>query len=181
VNVRNSKGKIYRADRSLPAILLCAVFVAVSIASVAQAQDEPAPPPIKMLSKTERQQLKGQVKPKDRTNLALDLMDTRIRSAEKFAADENYSLMYAELGGFEALMDNALNFLLKSSVSEGKQLDNLKRLDIGLRKFIPRIETIRRDLPVSFDPYLRTVLKDLSQTREKAIQPFFSDSVVSDH
>jgi len=145
------------------------------------AQDDPAPPPIKMLSKTERQQLKDEVKPKDHTNLALGLMEARLRSAEKFSADENYSLMYAELGGFEALMDNALNFLLKAPQGEGKQLDNLKRLEIGLRKFVPRLETIRRDVPLNFDPYLRTVILDISNAREKAMQPFFSDSVVSDH
>src|SRR5262249_32080186 len=60
----------------------------------------------KMMSKTERSQLSEKTDLKDRTNLALQFMDLRMKSAEKFRTDENYSLMYAELGGFHALMDN---------------------------------------------------------------------------
>ena len=96
----------------------------------AQGQDETAPPPIKMLSKSERTQLGGAVQLKERTALALELIDSRLRSAEKFTTDENYSLMYAELGGFHALMDNTINFLLKARSDEGKQLNSLKKFEI---------------------------------------------------
>jgi hypothetical protein len=156
------------------------VFVIfAATASIVCAQDDPAPPPLKMLSKTERQDLKVRTEPKEHTVLALQMMDMRLKSAEKYSADENYSLMYAELGGFSALMDNALAFLLKATANEGKQLNNLKKFEIGLRGFVPRIEAIRRELPPNFEPYVRSLIRDISDTREKAMQPFYSDSVVS--
>ena len=145
----------------------------------AQQPDDSAPPPLKMLSKTERTQLKDEVKPKNRTSLALELMNARLRSAEKYSTDENYSLMYAELGGFQALMDNTLAFLLRSDSDEGKQLNSLKKFEIGLRSFAPRIEAIRRDLPSNFEPYVKDLIRYVSEAREKAMQPFFSDTVIS--
>jgi hypothetical protein len=145
----------------------------------AQEPGDAEPPPIKMLSKTEKAELSAKTEPKQRTVLALDLMDARLKSAEKFRADENYTLMYASLGGFHALLDNTLDFLLKHNEKEGKQLNSLKRFEIGLRTYIPRLETVRRDLPSNFDPYLKTLLKSIDEAREKAMAPFFSDTVIS--
>ena len=141
-------------------------------ASNALAQDESAPPPLKMISKTERMQLAEKTQPKEYTVLALQLMDTRLRSAEKLSTDENYSLMYAELGGFQALMDTTLSFLLKSRSDEGRQLNSLKKFEIGLRTFSPRLEGIRRETPSNFEHYVKYLIRYVSDTREKAMQPF---------
>lgn len=130
------------------------------------------------MSKTEKSQLSAETEPKGRVNLALELMDARLKSAEKDRTNENYSVMYAELGGFNAIMDNTLEFLLHTKGNEGKRLNSLKKLDIGLREFVPRIEGIRRDSPLNFDPYLKKLLGYISDAREKAIAPFFSNTVV---
>ena len=158
---------------------LGSIFLLVLLSSYGISQDptdDPAPPPPKLLSKTERTELNEKTAPKDRANLALQLMEARLKSAEKFRIDENYSLMYAELGGFHALMDNTLDFLLHNRASEGKRLSSLKKFEIGLREFVPRIETIRRESPLNFEPYLKNLLKYISDAREKAIQPFFGDT-----
>lgn len=157
----------------LPTILFLA------FAAIAQDPNLGAPPPIKMLSKSEKAELNEKTDPKQRTTLALDLMNKRLSSAEKYRTDENYSLMYAELGGFQALMDNTIQFLLRSSSREGKQLNSLKKFEIGLRSYVTRLEIVRRDLPSNFDPYLKTLLKNVDETREKAMAPFFSDTVIS--
>ena len=140
--------------------------------------DDIAPPPLKLMSKSEKAELSGKTDMKDRVNLALQFMDTRLKSAEKFRTDENYSLMYDELGGFHAIMDNTLDFLLHSGSNEGKKLNSLKKFEIGLREFVPRIEGIRRESPLSFELYIKNLLKYISDTREKAIAPFFSNNVV---
>jgi hypothetical protein len=88
--------------------------------------------------------------------------------------------MYAELGGFHALMDNGIEFLLANS-NEGKKLGSLKKFEIALRSFAPRLETIRRDLPLSFDPYIKQLILDVGDAREKAMKPFFSDTVISNN
>jgi hypothetical protein len=76
-------------------------------------------------------------------------------------------------------MDNTLEFLLASNTKESKQLNSLKKFEIGLRSYVVRLEVVRRDLPSNFDPYLKTLLKNIDEAREKAIAPFFSDTVIS--
>src|SRR5437762_5933354 len=130
-----------------------------------QEPDDIAPPPLKMLSKTEKSELNARTDVKEHAALALQLMDTRLKAAEKFRTDENYTLMYAELGGFHGLMDHTLDFLLRSG-TDGKVLNSLKKFDIGLRSFVPRVETLRRELPPNFEPYVKDLLKYISETRE---------------
>ena len=166
-------------SRCVDVIFGVAFVLLFSFAAFAQEPGDIAPPPIKMLSKSEKADLSAKSDPKQRTALALELMNKRLSSAEKFRTDENYSLMYAELGGFNALMDDTISFLLKANSREGKQLNSLKKLEIGLRSFTTRLEIVRRDLPSNFDPYLKALIKNIDDAREKAMAPFFSDTVIS--
>ena len=166
-------------SRCVNVIFGIAFVLLFSFAAFAQEPGDIAPPPIKMLSKSEKADLSAKSDPKQRTALALELMNKRLSSAEKFRTDENYSLMYAELGGFNALMDDTISFLLKANSREGKQLNSLKKLEIGLRSFTTRLEIVRRDLPSNFDPYLKALIKNIDDAREKAMAPFFSDTVIS--
>jgi hypothetical protein len=86
--------------------------------------------------------------------------------------------MFRELGGFHALMDDALEFLGGNQKMTGKVLNNFKRFEIGLRRFTPRLELIRRNLPVSHEFYLRSLLKQLRDARTKATEPLFGDSIL---
>lgn len=145
------------------------------------AQDDPsdgAPPPLRMISKAERASLDGESDVKDRTKLALQMMDTRLDSAEKYSAGHDLDAMYKELGEFQGLVGYAFDFLKKLDPENGKVIDNFKRLEIALRGFMPRLETIRRDVPTAYDPYLLSLIRFLRDTRAKAIDPMFSDTVV---
>lgn len=170
-----------RVFARVPGIILLTVFFGAFILAQEPSGDDIAPPPLKLLSKTERSELSARTEIKEHTTLALQLMDSRLRSAEKFRVDENYSLMYAELGGFQAIMDNTLNFLLHSGTGEGKMLNGLKKFEIGLRTFTPRVETLRRESPSNFEPYLKALIRYISDTRAKAIEPFFGSTVLSNH
>jgi hypothetical protein len=165
----------------LRSIAICAVAVFLSSLSVAaqDGTDNSAPPPLKLISRSEREQLASKPQVKDHTNLALQLMNARLKAAEKHLTDENFSLLYAELGGFHGIMDNTLDFLIRSGPSDGKVLNSLKKYEIGLRGFVPRLEIIRRELPSNFEPYLKTLIRSLGETREKAIEPFFGNTVIS--
>lgn len=147
------------------------------------AQDDPpevAPPPVKIISKEERTRLDTKSNDlKDRTKLALELMDLRLDAAEKHAAGRLFEAMFTELGGFHALMDESLEYLNKRDTGKNnKVLDNFKRLDIGLRSFSPRIEIIRRELPLRYDDYVRKLMRYVREARTRATEPFFGDSVL---
>src|SRR5690606_23444855 len=97
--------------------------------------------------------------------------------AEEFNAKEDYAAMYNELGGFHALMDDTLAFL-ESAPRKDKTLNNLKRFEMTLRSFAPRLAMIRREIPLEYDHYIRVLLKYLRDARSKAIEPLFGNSVV---
>jgi len=176
-----SFGRCSRYCTTARAALLFSLFtIHFSLFTAASAQDDPAeiaPPPVKVISKAERERLNAETDIKDRTKLSLELMAARLTAAEKLGAQREHDAMFRELGGFHGLMDDGLNFLLKSGRS-GKVLDNLKRLEIGLRMSAPRIEVIRRDLPLRYEDYLRKLMKYVREARTKASEPLFSDSVV---
>jgi len=177
-NILNSHSRLLRLKWQRGLISLLPIILMIGLGEMIHAQVDDlvsAPPPLKQLSKSERDSLNSKPAIKDRNNIALSLMESRLRSAEKFGADENFFLMYAELGGFHALMDNNLDFLLRSQ-EPAKRLSGLKRFEIGLRSFVSRVEALRRSAPSAFEPYIISLLKNISQAREKALEPMFDDA-----
>jgi hypothetical protein len=161
------------------AFLFFCLFLSAQIVSAQELEaGEIAPPPLKILSKEEKKQLDETPDFKKRTVLALALMEARVKKAAALDAQNDYEQMYQELGAFHALIDYTLNFLYRSNDGNRKNLSNFKRFEIGLRAFPPRIEVIRRELPIKYEFYLRSLLKIIRDTRSKAVEPFFSDSVV---
>lgn len=170
-------------------MLNCLLFTIslATFAAVCSAQDEipedAAPPPLKFISKEEVRLLDGERDVKKRTRLALQLMETRLKSAEAVAEREQFDEMFDELGVFHGLMDNTLDFLSGSGKASkklsGKVLNNFKRFEIGLRGFTPRLELLRRNVPSTHEFYVRSLLKQLREARTRATEPLYGDSVLS--
>ena len=139
------------------------------------------PPPLKLLSKTERAQLEAATEIKPRTKLALEMMEARLVKAETFGANEQYREMFDELGGFHALVDNTLDFLNAHDTDSGKVLNNFKRIELSLRKYITRLELIRRSLPMRYELYVRRLVKYTREARTKAVEPLFDTTVVPEN
>ena len=160
--------------------LIAAFLLLLSAGAFGQTPDldEPAPPPLRKISKGERSQLEMQSEPKRRVETALQLMDARLKKAEELKAAENFDAMFLELGGFHGLMDDTLDFLTQENRRTGKAFNFFKKYEMGLRSFTPRLEIIRRDLPGSYEPYVGRLLRYLRDARSKAIEPFFGDTVV---
>ncbi|MGE3465575.1 MAG: hypothetical protein AB7J13_01465 [Pyrinomonadaceae bacterium] len=176
-NQRTHRGRYIRLV--LSSLFLVAGFFALPSAVAAQ-DDPPVPPPIKLISRVERDQLDRKIKDiKDRTKLTLKLMEARLAAAEKLAGEGSFDAMYFELGVFEGLLDDGLEFLnLRDNGKSGKVLDNFKRLEIGLRGFLSRIEVIRRDIPLRYDDYVLKLAKYVRDARTKATEPLFGNTVV---
>jgi hypothetical protein len=137
-----------------------------------------APPAIKAISKEEKTALAGVSDVKVRTKLALDLMEARLKKAEQLNTQESFNALLTELGSFQALMDDALRFLNRNDDGRGKVMNTFKRFEMALRAFTPRIEIIRRELPERFEYHVRKLLVTVRDTRSKAVEPFFSSTVV---
>jgi len=177
VNSRNTEEKVKNSYFLCFGFLILISCFSTSFAQEAEV-DEIAPPPLKILSKSEKKQLEDVADVKKRTILALQLMELKIKKIEALDDQNEFAKMYEELGGFHALMDYTLDFLYRNNSGNRKNLSNFKRYEMGLRAFPPRIEVIRRELPVKYESYLRELLKFIRETRSKAVEPFFGNTVV---
>jgi len=170
-------------SRKQNVLSLLALVTTLALSGLCAAQDpiiddDVAPPPLKVLNQSEKSRLAGEPEVKRRTKLGLELMEVRLKQAETFHAAENFDQMFVELGGFHGLMDNMLEFLDKSDRDSRKVIYNFKRFEIGLRTFTPRLELMRRALPIRYERYVRNLIKNLRNARAKAIEPLFDDTVV---
>lgn len=159
--------------------LFALILAASPVITAAQTDpDESAPPPVRAISRDEGIQLNREKDVKVRTLVALNLMNARIAAAEKAAALEDFEKMYTELGGFLGVLDNTFDFLLRSDTNSDKVLGNFKRFEIGLRGFVPKIEVIRRELPLRYEPFVKSTIKYIRDARSRALEPLFGDTVV---
>jgi hypothetical protein len=165
-------------------VILSFLIFAVLAVSDLSAQDvippDAAPPPLKLLSKAEREQLGGAKDVKERTKLSLELMDARVKIAEQYVPQERLEMVFRELGGFHALVDDALAYLAGSDSNKKKVLDNFKRFELGLRTFTHRLELIRREMPPQREYYLRLLLREMREARARAVEPLFGDIGIAD-
>jgi hypothetical protein len=160
----------------LSALLLIGIL---STAALAQTDaDLTYPPPVRLASKAEQEKLATAKSIKDRTRLALEMMETRLASAERFATATDFDSLYRELGFFEGVLDDQLDYMIRTDNDSGRSLDNFKRLEIGLRGFTTRIESIRRELPLRYEPFVRSVGRTVRDARSRALEPLFSDTVL---
>jgi hypothetical protein len=184
VERKKAKGKsrkgpaIFQRSAALSYFLLFTFYFLLTPVS---AQDDPtdlAPPPLKLISKTEMAQLEAESEIKPRTKLTLDLMDARLVTAERLNVGGDYDGVFRELGAFHGLMDNCILYLQQHDKGRGKVLDNFKRIELRLRAFMPRLEAIRRDLPLRYEEYVRKLTRYVRDARSSAIEPMFADTVL---
>ena len=162
-------------------ILLFIIF-GFTIAADAQVQKnlDIAPPPLAILSDVEINQLKSETDIKDRTRLALELMEARLEKSEALCDQKLYRESLDELGNLQALVTDALTFLNRNNTGRRKVQYNYKRLDINLRQLQPRLELLRRKMPYRFGYHIKNLMKYISKTRAKATDSLFANTVLPD-
>lgn len=195
MNKKRMRARIYGLNfnsnllsRNNPFIFTLVFVFLFCLSSVSFAQDVKEeefppgaePPPFKVLTEKEKDQLEGETKLKKRTKLALVLMDARLNKAEDAKSKNKYDEVFTELGRFHAIIDHTLRYLNRKNNDSRGVLNNFKRLEIGLRKFLPRIELIRRDVPLKYQYYVKSLIKNVRRARSRAIEPFYDNSVISD-
>lgn len=149
----------------------------------AQAQiDEPpadaAAPPMNVIPREERKSLDDVKDLKKRTQLSLELLENHLLKAEQLGTQNDFRGSLNELGNYHAILENALKFLNSRDDGGNKVDNNFKRLEIGLRRTIPRLEVLRREMPYSYGYYVRELQKFVRDIRAQALEPLFSNDVV---
>lgn len=159
-------------------LLLTAYCSPISIEAQEEKPKDLVPPPLALLSDSEEEKLNAESDFNKRTQLAIILMDARLKRAEELSSQKNYMESLNELGGFQAIIRNTLNFLNRNNSGRKKVLNSFKRLEISLRQTVPRLEIVRREMPYKYSYRVRELMKFVREARSNAVEPIFSDSVL---
>jgi hypothetical protein len=139
--------------------------------------DDVAPPPLKLISKEEKDQLAAESGVKDRANLYIDMMEARLKKSEDLSSHDDFGSALTQLGSYEGLLEKMVSDL-ESENKSGKALSGFKKLEITLRQHMFRIETLRRLMPFKYGFHLTRLQRVIRRTRAEATESLFSDSVV---
>ncbi|HZT58132.1 MAG TPA: hypothetical protein VFA21_05830 [Pyrinomonadaceae bacterium] len=172
-------------------LIFIAVFALACGEALAQEQQDSAkqhgeelaaPPPMRYLPDDVRKQLEAERDPKARTRLSLELAEQRLDRVAEQANAEHFVAATGELGIYEAIVQDSVHFLQVTNPGHaGNKLRDLcKHLDITLRSHIPRLETIRRELPSQHAVYLRDAIEFVREERDLALNAFYDDTVIAE-
>lgn len=161
-------------------VFTCLLLTATLGAPAQKKQEIPkgvVPPPFSIISKDENRLLTAQKKPKKRTQLALTLMNSRLIKSQEYVKNEQFQKSLNQLGKFKALLRNTLKFLKRNEGRRGS-LKNFKKFEMTLRKFLPKLELVRRQMPFKYGYHVTQLMKAVREARTAAIKPLYSDTVV---
>ena len=139
-----------------------------------------APPPMKFVSSDERDQLEAEKDMKKRSRLTIELAEEKLARAEELTNKQNFSAVITELGGYQGLVENVLEFLSDFRKDKNKTRDTYKKLEISLRSHIVRIESIRRTTPAEYADNFKDTIEFIRNARDEALNAFYDDTVIPD-
>ena len=138
-----------------------------------------APPPFKMIVKEERAALEATTDdPKKRLKMTIEFADGHLLNAEQHTTRENYEAASTEVGMYQALIENALQFLSTFKRDSNKTRDLYKRLELALRADGPRLTAMRRTTPLEFAVWIKKVEDFARDGRTEALNSFYGHTVV---
>jgi hypothetical protein len=167
--------------RHLATVFGVLLALTICLASEGRAQEKynlqlPAPPPMKLLSRDERAQLSAARDPKARTRLSIELAEARLTRAEQLTSGQQYASAAAELGSYQGLVEDAINYLI--SLKSTKLRDIFKRLELALRMHGTRLESMRRTTPSEYAFNIKAIAEYTKQARTDALNAFYGDTVL---
>jgi hypothetical protein len=161
-------------------ILLAAVFAPAARGQEHLVQDSAAPPPLKIISRTERTQLNDSKDAKARVRTTLELAETHLANAEMQTSQHDYDGAAAEAGKYWALVEDVFSFLKTINSDSNKTRDLYKRIELTLRAQGPRLSTMRRSTPSEYAVWIKEIEDFARSGRTEALNSFYGHTVLRD-
>ena len=143
-----------------------------------QQQREDGPPPMRYLPEDVRQRVESERDLKDRAKLGMAIAEERLARASQFADADRFEDATAEIGVYEAVVEDTVHFLQSSGKVNNKLRDVFKRVEITLRSHVTRLESIRRGLPERHAVYVKDAIEFVRDHRDLALGAFYDDTVI---
>lgn len=145
---------------------------------------QPAPPPMKYVPDLERAQLAAATEPKERLRATLMLLEERLVHAERYTSAGQFDSAAADLGVYQGLLEDLLQFLKPFGRSpdgakvDSKTRDLYKTIELTLKGHTARIESMRRATPADYQANVRAAFNYARDKRSEALDAFFGASLI---
>jgi hypothetical protein len=164
-------------------IVLWQMIAACAFATSVAAQDPqlphlPAPPPLHLVSKSDRSQLDDTRDSKTRLRTTMTLATDHLERAEKFTNDRNFAEASSELGAYLGLIGDLRDYVKKLDANKGSTRDICRHFEMEVRPHIPRLALIQRTTPASYVRNIKDAEDFIKDTRAEALDFFYGHSVL---
>lgn len=139
-----------------------------------------APPPLKVISRLEREQINEAEGSKERVKLTMELADSHLANAESKTTAQDFNGAAAEAGKYWALIEDVFAFMKTMKTDNNKRRDLYKRIELRLRAHGPRLNVLRRSTPAEHSVWLKRLEDYAREGRTEALNSFYGHTVVHD-
>jgi hypothetical protein len=163
-------------------ILLQLAAACATVTSTAAQQPElpslPAPPPMHLVSKSERSQLDEARDPKARLHETMTLAESHLTRAEKLTDDKKFDEALTELGDYLGVIGDLRDYCSKLDANKNSTRDLYRHFEWQVRTHIPRLAVIQRATPAAYAPNVKAAEEFIKDTRAEALDSFYGHSVL---
>lgn len=178
----------YAARRRQSARLLILLTLAALACGEARAQEaatpqqqqreDGGPPPMRYLPVEVRGRLDAESDPKARARLGMLIAEECLDRAAQFADQDQFVAATGQVGVYQAVVDDTIDYLDKPGRAGNKLRDIYKRVEITLRTHVTRLETLRRGLPSQHAVHVKDAIDFVRDSRDRALGAFYDDAVI---
>ncbi len=169
--------------RSLSTISCALLFPLITFVAAVNAQDVQqftAPPPLKVISPSDRTQIDSTKDAKSRVRKTIQLAEAHMKTAETHTEKQRYDEAAAALGKYQALIEDSLKFVGTLTRESNRTRDLYKRIELALRAHAPRLISMRRVTPTEYSVWIKDIEEFARSGRTEALNSFYGHTVVRD-
>jgi hypothetical protein len=155
----------------------CAFTISI-VAQQPQLPHLPAPPPMHLVTKSDRSQLDVAHDPKARLKSTMSLAIDHLTQAEKLTNDRKFAEASAELGSYLGLIGDLRDYIATLDPNKGSTRDLYRHFEMEVRPHIPRLAVIQRTTPASYVRNIKDAEEFIKETRAEALDSFYGHSVL---
>jgi len=138
----------------------------------------PAPPPMLIVTRSDRSELQSANDPKARLRATFTLAEDHLKRAETSTEQKKFEEASSELGRYLGLIDDLLAYIATLSRDKGSTRDLYKHFEISIRPHIPRVAVMRRSTPVEYAINLKSAEEYIKDARSEALDSFYGQTVL---
>jgi hypothetical protein len=138
----------------------------------------PAPPPMHLVTKSDRSQLDVARDPKTRMKANMTLAIDHLTQTEKLTTDGKFDEASAELGSYLGLIGDLRDYIATLDPNKGSTRDLYRHFEMDVRPHINRLAIIQRTTPASYVRNIKDAEEFVKETRSEALDSFYGHSVL---